>query len=260
MLTKRRKLIFIVCVLVGLLVCGLGCVSLTRSFTLKGNPNDLPVESFTVIMELNQREEFFTQMQKFADNHALMFALLVHSPDKESFAIQIDGDGFFITAVGTTPREINIGFYHAPNSSALTSQETVDELMDDIKHFVNEIPSVMITERRHRLIIIIDKNWRDEELFSQMEALAEKHSLEYKLSFYGSDPSDRTCFLVEIQGEGFHIISDCHLNTLDKINIDLYLDYYKTPTIPSQETLDELFVELKNLLSEIPNVAIIEEK
>ncbi len=188
--------------------------------------------------------------------------MVVHSPDKASFAIKIDGDGFFITAVGTTiaPREIDVGFYNAPNSSTLTPQETVDELMDDIKRFVNQIPSVMITERRHRLIITMDKNWRDEELFSRMKTLHEKHSLEYQLSFYGSDPSDRTCFLVEIQGEGFHIISDCHLNTLEKINIDFYLDYYRTPTIPSQETLDELFVELKNLLSEIPNVTIIEEK
>ena len=262
MSAKQLKLILIVCLLAGLLVCGFACISLTRSINLKGNPNDLPVESFTIITELNQREEFFTQMRTFADKHALKFALVVHSPDKASFAIQIDGDGFFITAVGTTisPREIDIGFYNAPYSPTLTPQETVDGLMDDIKHFVNEIPNVMITERQHRLIITTDKNWRDEELFSRMKTLAEKHSLKYELSFYGSDPSDTTCFLVEIQGEGFHIISDCPSNTLEKINIDFYLDYYKNPTVTSQETLDELFDELKSLHGEIPNVTITEEK
>jgi len=248
--------------LVGLLVCGLGCVSLTRSFTLKGNPNDLPVESFTLMTELNQREELFSQMRKFADKHALKFALVVHSSDKASFAIQIDGDRFFITAVGTTiaPREIDIGFYNAPNSSTLAPQETMDELLDDLKRFVNDIPNVGITERQHRLTIPNNKSQR-EELFAQMEALAKKHSLEYKLSFYEPDRDpDRTCFLVEIHGEGFHVTSDCYLNTLEKINIDFYLDYYKTPTATSQETLDKLFDELKSLLSEIPNVAIIEEK
>lgn len=262
MSAKQLKLILIVCLLAGLLLCGFGCIGLTRSINLKGNPNDLPVESFTIITGLNQREEFFAQMQKFADKHALKFALVVHSPDKTSFSIKIDGNGFFITAIGTTisPREIDIGFYNAPYSSTLTPQETVDELMDDLKRFINEIPNLMITERRHRLVITIDKNWRDEELFSQMKALAEKHSLEYKLSFYGSDSSDRTCFLVEIQGEGFHIISDCRLNPPEKINIDFYLDYYKNPTVTSQETLDELFDELKSLLSEIPNVTITEER
>ena len=262
MSAKQLKLILIVCLLAGLLVCGFACISLTRSINLKGNPNDLPVESFTIITELNQREEFFTQMRKFADKHTLKFALVVHSPDKASFAIQIDGDGFFITAVGTTisPREIDIGFYNAPYSPTLTPQETVDGLMDDIKHFVNEIPNVMITESQHRLIITNNKSQR-EELFAQMKALAEKHSLEYELFFYEPDRDpDRTCFLVEVRGEGFHITSDCYLNTLEKINIDFYLDYYKTPTPTSQETLDELFDELKSLHGEMPNVTITEEK
>ena len=260
MVGQGTKLVFFVYLLVGLF--GLGCIGLTRSFTLKGNPNDLPVKSFTIITELDQREEFFMQMRKFADKHALKFALVVHSPDKASFAIQIDGDGFFITAVGTTiaPREIDIGFYNAPNSSTLTPQETVDALMDDLKRFINEIPNVRIRERQQRLIITNNKSQR-EELFAQMKALAEKHSLEYELFFYEPDRDpDRTCFLVEVRGEDFHLTSDCYLNTLDKINIDFYLDYYKNPTATSQETLDELLEELKSLLGEFPNVIITEEK
>jgi len=217
--------------------------------------HNLPVESFTIITELNQRKEFFTQLRKFADKHSLKFAMVVHTPDKASFAIQIDGDGFFITAVGTTvaPGEILIGFYNAPYSPTLTPQEAVDELINDIKRFVNEIPNVMITERRYRLTITNNESQR-EELFEQMKALAEKHSLEYKLSLHEPDRDpDGTCFLVEIRGKGFHVTSDCYLNKLEKINIDFYLDYYKNPTVTSEETLDQLFDELKSLLGEIPN-------
>jgi hypothetical protein len=156
-----------------------------------------------------------------------------------------------------SPREYDISFYDKDPTTPV-SEEVIDSLMNDLKRFINEVPNVMMTQQRYRLTITTDKNWRDEELFSQMKVLAEKHSLEYKLLFYGSDPSDRTCFRVEIQGEGFHIISDCPFNTLEKINIDFYLDYYKNPTVTSQETLDELFNELKSLLGEIPNVTITE--
>jgi len=38
------------------------------------------------------------------------------------------------------------------------------------------------------------------------------------------------------------------------------MDYYKVPTPNSLTTVDELFNELKHLLSENPNITIMEEK
>jgi regulator of replication initiation timing len=255
MLTKRTRLIFIVCLLAGLLVFGLGCISLTRSINLKGNPNSSSVRGMTITMDVDQRQEFFTQMQKFADKHALEFTINFHDADKKSFLIAIYGDSFHITSAGSLQdsSEIAISFFN--EASTPTPHETVDKLFDDLKSFINEIPNVMITEVRKKLRITMDESQR-EKLFTQMRKLADEHSLEFNLSF----SSDKTLYLVEIYGDGFHIISDARSNPPGKFFIAFFFDYHKAPTSSSLEAVDELFNELKSSLSEIPNVTITEEE
>jgi regulator of replication initiation timing len=254
--SKHVKWILVVCLLVGLLVCGVGCIRLTRSINLQGNPNSLSVKGLEITMDANQREEYFSQMRKFADKHSLRFELSSYSSDNKRFIIAMYGDGFHITSsnISNSPR-IAIAFFN--DATTPTPQGTVDELMDDLKNFINEIPNTMITEVRSRLIITKDKNWRSEELLARMKTLAEKHSLEFKLSFYDTD---KTLYLVEIYGDGFHITSDSLGNPQGEIIITFFIDYYKAPTSTSLEAVDELFTELKSLISEIPNVTIAGEK
>jgi hypothetical protein len=252
---RQLKLILIVCLLAGLFICGFGCMSLTRSINLKGKPNSLSVKSLKITMDLDQREEFFAQLQNFADKHSLELRSTFYDADKKGFLIVLAGDGFDISAISTlhSPREITIAFFN--DASTPTPQKAVDELFDDLKNFINEIPNVMMTEVRKRLRITMDEGQR-EELFAQMRKLADKRSLEFTLSF----SSDKTVFHIEIHGEGFQITADPVTGSPKQIWITFFIDYYKAPTPTSLEAVDELFDELKSCLSQIPNVTITEEK
>ena len=99
-------------------------------------------------MNGDQREVFFTQMRKFADKYSLEFTLSLYGSDGKIFLVAIYGDGFHISASGfpESTTDIDIGFYD--EGSTPTSQETVDELFDDLKNFINEIPNVTITEEK----------------------------------------------------------------------------------------------------------------
>ena len=122
-----------------------------------------------------------------------------------------------------------------------------------------EIPNVAIAERIKSLIITIDEN-RDQEVLDQLQKFAEKHSLEFILSF----SSDKSLFHLEIYSDGFHVISENRLQAkgIDGIFMTFYTDINnKTPNPTSipQETFDELFNDLKNFLEEIPNATVTEE-
>lgn len=87
---------------------------------------------------------------KLADEHSLEFQLSLSS-DKTLFHAEIHGEGFHITSdpVVGSPREIStvffIDYHEAPTS---TSLETVDELSNELKSLLSEIPNVTITEEK----------------------------------------------------------------------------------------------------------------
>jgi hypothetical protein len=137
------------------------------------------------------------------------------------------------------------------------SMEVFDDLAGDLQSFISEVPSSIITERRYQLIITTTRDWQNEELLAQMKALAEKHSLQYEFSFH---PSDDRCLDVEIYGEDFRItVSDCERDTIKDFDIEFFLDYHGNPTAKSEETLDELFNELKSAFGNIDNATVKEQ-
>src|SRR5215208_91874 len=67
MLTNRNTLIVRICLLPSILLCILGCVSISNIDLWQSDPNRFPIESMKITMALDHREEFFTQLQNFAD-------------------------------------------------------------------------------------------------------------------------------------------------------------------------------------------------
>lgn len=116
-------------------------------------PNTIITEqrkSLQITLDESQREELFAQMRKLTDEHSLQFQLSL-SADKTLFHAEIHGEGFHITSdpVVGSPREISTVFfidYHKAPSS--TSLETVDELSNELKRLLGEIPNVTITEEQ----------------------------------------------------------------------------------------------------------------
>ncbi len=225
----------------------------------ENSENGVPVKSVTITVQADQRELLFDQLRQFAK--------------KDFFAIRITSlDAFYDVEMWRDDVEVNGSFY--PDSGKLDlgllrnqfeqqppqpiSVAVFDKVITDLESFISEVPSAIITEKRHRLIIKTTDNWRNEELLAQMKALAEKHSLKYEFSF---DPSDHRCLNVAIHEEGFHITTeDCERDTIQDFNIDFYLDYHKTPTATSEETLDKLFEELKSLFGNIDNATVVNEQ
>ena len=259
--TDRKTLIISASLLLGILISILGCVSISNVDLGRSDPNRFPVKSWNITMDLDQREEFFTQLQNFADKHSLKLESNFYDAEKKGFLVALYGDGFHITSVSRTksPREISIGFYN--EASPPTSQETFNELAVDLKSFLREIPNVIIKEKLKRLKITMDKNQSVEvfpKLFTQLQEFAEQHSLESKTISYDTDMK---IFLVEMDGHGFQITSEAVLSPLREMNIDFYIHYDDgASTSTSQETVAELFEDLKNSLGKIPNVSITEEK
>ena len=213
-------------------------------------------------MDLDQREEFFTQLQNFADKHSLELRSTFHDADKKSFIIVLAGNGFHISTLSHlySPREIGILFFN--EASPPTSQETFGELAVDLKSHLKDIPSMIIKEKLQRLRIKMDENQTSQrftELYTQLQEFTDQHSLEFTTISYDSDLET---FLVEMDGDGFQITIEVVRSVPGEINIDFYIHYDDngTPTSTSQETVAELFDDLNNFFGKIPNVTITEEK
>jgi len=102
------------------------------------------------------------------------------------------------------------------------------------------------------LKITINVNQSDEYL-AQLQKFADKHSLEFTVSFYDAQKTD---FFVVIYGNGFEITNSAAPRRKKEIDIHFY-NVNLTPT--PQKTVDELFTDLKSFIKEIPNVTIAEQ-
>jgi len=249
---KSTKSILIVCLLFSLLLAILGCLTASS----EPNPNRLSIKDLEITMDVNQLEEFRAQLRKFADKHSLTFTESFYNGDHTHFAVFMETDDFHIVLGNDMDSlgEFSLSFFN--EASPPIPQQTVDELTNDLKRFVMEIPNVAIAERIRSLVITIDTN-RDQEVLDQLQKFADKHSLEFILSLSsGNAPFN---FDPIVYGDGFHIRGVRGAQ-------DVYMTFYtdinnKTPNstpIP-QETLDELFNDLKSLLGEIPNATVVEK-
>ena len=150
MSTKRAKWIVLIGSILGILICVFGCANfLADNLDTKDPSEKLPIRTLSIQVEENQREELFSQLRKFSDKHQLRFDLDFYDGKEgnEIFSMVMYGDTLHISALSKpiTTTELDINFYEEdPTNPA--SQETVDELFNDLKVFISEIPNVTISE------------------------------------------------------------------------------------------------------------------
>jgi hypothetical protein len=251
MSSKSAKSIWFVCLLLSLLLSIFGC--LTASSV--PDPNRLSIKDLVITMNANHLGDFRAQLRKFADKHSLRFTESFYNKDQTFFSVQMNGHDFhmFIQNAKDSPGEIDFSFFN--EATPPIPQRTVDELTIDLKSFIMEIPNVAIAEREKALIITIDEN-RDQEVLDQLQKFADKHSLEFKLSLSsGKTPYD---FDPAIYGDGFHIIGGYRTQAAYMIFYTDINNKTPNPTSIPQETLDELFNDLKKFLDEIPDATVVE--
>ena len=141
--TKRAKRYFLIGSILGILICVFGCVNLADNYNTKNPTEKSPIRRLSIHINEDQREELFAQMRKFSEKHHLEFHLSYYN-DEETFFIEINGEGLEILALSfVTTAELDFDFFEKdPTNPPL--QKTVDELFNDLKSFINEIPNVKI--------------------------------------------------------------------------------------------------------------------
>ena len=133
-------------ILLGVLLCILGGVAL---IVTADDGGQLPMRSLRITIDVNRREELFTQLRGFAEKHGFKILVREVKVHPDGIYIEMYRNGLEILAndVPKSPTEISLGFYNRyPVLPA--SQETVDELFSDLKAFISEIPNVTISEEK----------------------------------------------------------------------------------------------------------------
>jgi hypothetical protein len=146
MSAKRAKWIVLIGSIVAILICVFGCANLADNFNTKDPSEKLPIRTLSIQIDENQREELFVQLRKFSEKHVLEFYLNFYGGG-ETFSIEMRGKGIQIAALSTNTRKLNISFFEEDPTNP-PSQETVDELYNDLKAFISEVPNVTITEEK----------------------------------------------------------------------------------------------------------------
>lgn len=218
------------------------------------------VTSVNVTIETDEQDLLFGQLGDFAQKNFFAIRITKSLPPSPSYQIQMWREDIHIGgSYYPDSGELSLGFLHN-NFEKRPPQPLPRTVFDDAKNaleaFISEVPSAMMTERRHSLIITTTNNWRNEELLAQMKAAADKHSLQYQHSF----SSYNRCVKVEIHGEGFHVTTqDCERDTIKDITIEFFLDYHERPSTASEETLDILLDELRVLFDNSDNASVNEK-
>jgi len=232
------------------------------------NQEQLPVQSLRITIDESQHDELVSQLRRFSDKHDDEFEFLMSDSETVGFAVQLLGNHIEILATDAfyDPTLIEINLYDRTRTKPVTEEtlQTMDDLVNELKGYINEIPNVTIAERIKTLKIRIDENQRKkifDELLVQWQKLADEHSLEFKASSYDVDWGN---FLFEMQGDGFRITVKAVLSPPRDTNIVFYIgfDNNVVPTITPtpQETFDELVNDFKSFINETPNVIIVEEE
>ena len=148
MLSKRPKTIpyLLLGVLFGIVLCILGCIGFKALSRITGDGERPPVKSFRVTIDESQREKLFEQLRKFAEKHGFEISIRDSGLSEELYVVEMRRDDIIINISNPfDPTVFRIGFYDQYLRPP-ADRETVNELVGELKSFINEIPNATITE------------------------------------------------------------------------------------------------------------------
>jgi hypothetical protein len=153
MLAERTKLIVILCLSLCFvaMACVFGFTRITSLLNMMqiGSSGQAPVRSLRITLEESQREQLFDQFRNFADKHGFQFHISDYGTGGEDYLIEMSRNDINIDAsiIHPDPKIVSIGFY-ARYPGYPVDEKTVDDLLNDLKSFIREIPNVTITEEK----------------------------------------------------------------------------------------------------------------
>jgi hypothetical protein len=145
---RQIKLYFLFTMLSGILCCVFTTHGLVKNLGSGVNPTGRsPIKTLSIRIDPEQREELFTQMRRFADDHNLGFQLTFYSPlFRDKYLLVMQGASFHIFAAQISdPTKLDFNFM-IDDPANPPSQENIDDLLDDLKTYVRGIPDLVIIE------------------------------------------------------------------------------------------------------------------
>ena len=104
-----------------------------------------PIRNVSITIDPSQRDELFTQIQKFSEKWNYAILIDPSSLNPEKFDIYLWR--FDMRAAGTYPTDpgtLSIGFFYTDPASPVP-EEYFDEEIADLEVFISEIPGVTLT-------------------------------------------------------------------------------------------------------------------
>ena len=124
-----------------------GCTILPNTIQELSAAN-LPIRGLQGTIDINRREELYTQLRNFANKHDFEFSIrrVYLTPDGISFHfirtdLEIRG-----TDIPDDPKEIKIRIYKRRDFTKSVPKESVDELFTDLWSFISVIPDIAIVD------------------------------------------------------------------------------------------------------------------
>ncbi len=148
---KHRKLIVVMMLFCGLCLCLLGGTGVTSMLLQKVSScyNDrAPIKRMLVAIDKDERDQLIEQLRSFATKNGFAFKLSVSTPTGEDFNVWMSRKDLEIIATNPNdPETFKIGFYNNdcvhPKGSA-----DIDDLINDLKNSIHEIPNVTISDEK----------------------------------------------------------------------------------------------------------------
>lgn len=152
MSTNRGKRIVIVflSLYLGILLLIWGCVSTINGFNkIEESSSQAPIRTLRITIDKSQREELFDQFRKFSEKNGFEIQINDYGTGGESYLVWMSRDDITINASINRhdPNIVSIGIF-AKYPGYPVNEGTVDDLLNDLKSFIGEIPNVTITEEK----------------------------------------------------------------------------------------------------------------
>ncbi len=148
MLEKRTKIFVLIFLIFALLaIWSLTTSGKTRTDAPKvPNKNgQAPIRKVWVTLAQNQHDQFFAQLRKFADTHAFEILISQTDPSGENFLVEMWREDIEVSGVDSgDPGLLKISFFNTSEERPV-SLEIIDELIADLKGFIEEIPNTTFT-------------------------------------------------------------------------------------------------------------------
>ena len=149
MSTNRTKLFTVGCLLLGLLSCVVGVVTVTwykkTTECFKDRP---PLRGFVLTIDRSEQKQLIEQSRKFADKHRFKFDIVYYTPNGEDFLIDITRKDAELIVSNPSSTDLGKFYVYFYNYDCIhpTVASDIDDLVNDLKRSLSEIPNAIITE------------------------------------------------------------------------------------------------------------------